>query len=530
VSPAPEVFHRVVADVIAGLPNVLHYIDDILIFARTCEEHDRLVTEVLRRLRHAGFAVCKEKCTFGRLSLTFLGHHLSGSKISPDPLKLEALTCMQPPSSSAELFSFLGFVNYLARYVPRLAALAEPLRRLQSSQVHFEWTSEQDDAFRAIRQCLLDSPGLAPFDPALPLVIATDASNGGIGGVLLQNYRPVLYVARALMPAETRYAIIEKELLAVLFVLTRCHFYTFGRPVEVRTDHKPLLGLVRSDAEKLSPRIRRFVERMFPYALSWTYVPGKDHLFPDALSRIRMSLPLRTDEQREATWMGVSDQAFLAAIRGGGPIFQAIADATLVDLQFRVLMQFAAHGWPPKLLKRDARRHLLQPYWAIWHELRVVGPYLLWGHRICVRQGLHERALAVLHQGHPGINLMTQRAKNLFFWPGVTADIFRCLQQCSPCASNQHLPPREPLLHERPAHFPGEIVAADFFEYQRATYVAACDAFSNFLFCVPVVSISTQALLGALRNIFLQTGAPVIFASDGGPAFRSEEFQFFFVR
>jgi hypothetical protein len=108
VSPAPEVFHRVVADVIRGLPNVIHYIDDILIFATTRAEHDQLVQEILRRLKAVGFSVCRDKCAFGQSSVTFLGHQVSGDRIRPDPLKLEALLCMQPPTNLSELQSFLG--------------------------------------------------------------------------------------------------------------------------------------------------------------------------------------------------------------------------------------------------------------------------------------------------------------------------------------------------------------------------------------------------------------------------------------
>jgi hypothetical protein len=425
VSPAPEVFHRVVADVIAGLPNVIHYIDDILIFAKTRAEHDALVHEIVQRLKKVGFAICRDKCAFGQSSVTFLGHQIAGDRILPDPLKLEALQYMQPPASSAELQSFLGFVNYLARYVPKLATVAEPLRRLQTSKVHFEWTSEQDSAFRDIRQLLLESPGLAPFDPAVPLVIATDASQHGIGGVLLQNDRPVLYVARALTPAETRYAIIEKELLAVVFVLSRCHFYTYGRPVTVKTDHKPLLGLVNSDVDRLSLRLRRFLERLYPYALTWTYVPGKDNHFPDALSWIGFKVPVTNIENCESRAVAHADALLYKRLLAGGPIFQEIHDASQHDPQFQALLKCATHGWPPKLVKRDARHYLLQPFWSIRHELRVVGSFLLWGDRVCVPRLLQARAMSLLHQGHPGVNFMHQRAKNIFYWPGITADIHR---------------------------------------------------------------------------------------------------------
>ncbi len=527
VSPAPEVFHRVVADVIKGLPNVIHYIDDILIFAATREQHDALVREVIRRLRQVGFAICQDKCSFNQTAVTFLGHKITGDRIFPDPMKLEALQCMQPPGNSAELHSFLGFVNYLARYVPNLAALAEPLRRLQTSKVHFEWTSEQDLAFRQIRELLISSPGLVPFDPNLPLVIATDASQHGLGGVLLQNERPVLYVARSLTPAESRYAIIEKELLAVVFVLTRCHFYTYGRPVIVRTDHKPLLGLVNSDVEKLSLRLRRFLEKLFPYALQWEYLPGRENHFPDALSRMGFKAPLRVDELRAERAVEFTDRLFETQLAAGGPLFQAIAEAGKQDLQFQALMKCAAHGWPPKLLKRDARRYLLQPYWSVRHELRLLGPYLLWGDRVCVPRPLHGRALALLHQGHPGVTYMQQRAKNIFYWPGVTADIYRYVTNCESCTAHQNLPPREPLLQEPPASYPGECIAADFFDLGSETFLVACDIFSNFPFYARVQSPSATALLNAVRSIFLQSGFPRVFLSDGGPAFRAEPFQNF---
>jgi transposase InsO family protein len=527
VSPAPEVFHRVVADVIRDLPNVIHYIDDILIFAQTREEHDRLVTEILRRLKNVGFSVCRDKCSFGQPAVTFLGHSITGSRISPDPLKLEALHCMQPPSNSAELNSFLGFVNYLARYVPNLAALAEPLRRLQTSKVHFAWTEEQETAFRAIKQALLSSPGLAPFDPTVPLEIATDASQNGLGGVLLQNGQPVLYVARALTPAESRYAIIEKELLAVVFVLSRCHFYTYGRPVTVKTDHKPLLGLVNSDVERLSLRLRRFIERLFPYNLTWEYVPGKDNHFPDALSRMGFRVPLTVQEQTEETSLSRSDAAQYNRLLEGGPIFRDIHDAAKDDVQFQALLKCAAHGWPPKLVKRDARRYLLQPYWALRNELRVLGSFLMWGDRVCVPRTLQARALALLHQGHPGINFMHQRARNVFYWPGITADTYRYVAQCNACVKCQALPPREPLLQEPPATYPGEHISADFFDLDGEVYLVACDAFSNFPFYAKVPSPSTAALIRALQVIFLQTGFPRVFQSDGGPAFRSEEFRAF---
>jgi hypothetical protein len=217
VSPAPEVFHRIVADLISDLPGVIHYIDDILIMAMTRAEHDRLVALVLRRLSDVGFAVNEAKTEFGKIRIPFLGHIVSGDGIRPDPTKLEALRAIRPLRSLSELQSLMGFLNFLGRYIPHFATLAEPIRRVQSKKVHFEWADEQQQAFDRIRTHLLTSPVLAPFDSTAPLTVATDASNSGLGGVLLQHGRPVMFVAQSLTMAESRYAAIEKKITCCAF-------------------------------------------------------------------------------------------------------------------------------------------------------------------------------------------------------------------------------------------------------------------------------------------------------------------------
>jgi transposase InsO family protein len=357
--------------------------------------------------------------------------------------------------------------------------------------------------------------------------VATDASHRGLGGVLLQNNQPVLYVARSLTPAESRYAIIEKELLAVNFLLSRCLFYTYGRPVVVQTDHKPLLGLVHADTDRLSVRLRRLVERLYLYDLQWEYIPGKTNVFPDALSRLTFHSPPLTNELAEANLFQASDDRLLDGLLRGGNIFPLIAQTGADDVQFRALRSCVRDGWPDKLVKRDVRRHVLQPYWAQRHEIRELGPFLLYGSRVCVPRALHANALQLLHRGHPGINFMLQRARNVFYWPGITADIFRHVAACPECASTRPSLPSEPLLPTPPATYPGELLAADFFDYNGECYLACADAFSNYLFYCRVTSPSATVLIRACQQIFQHTGYPRVFASDGGPAFRAESFRDF---
>jgi hypothetical protein len=238
LSPAPEVFHRVLADVLRDLLGVLHYVDDILVYGLTRAEHDARLQVVMKRLHAAGFAISKPKSCFGRTSVIFLGHLISGKYIKPDPAKIAALQEMLPPMNISEHRGLMGFVNFLAQYVPHYAALTEPLRQLQSGKAHFWWSEHQQRSFDLLKKLFAEEPCLAPFDDRAPLQLATDASSTGLGAVLLQHGCPVMYGARSPTDAERRYSTIEKELLAVVFALKRCHFYMFGRPVTIMMDHQ----------------------------------------------------------------------------------------------------------------------------------------------------------------------------------------------------------------------------------------------------------------------------------------------------
>jgi transposase InsO family protein len=229
----------------------------------------------------------------------------------------------------------------------------------------------------------------------------------------------------------------------------------------------------------------------------------------------------------DANLFQASDDHLLDALLQGGDIFLTIAQTVADDVQFKALQSCVCDGWPKKLLKRDVWRHVLQPYWSKRHEIRKLGPFLLYGSRVCAPHALHAAALQLLHRGHPGINFMLQRACNVFYWPGITADRFRHVAVCPECASTRPSLPPEPLLPTPTAKYPGELLAADFFDYNSKCYLACADAFSNFIFYCRVTSPSATVLIRACQQIFQHTGYPRVFASDGGPAFWAESFQDF---
>ncbi len=524
VSPAPEVFHRVIADVLQGLPGVIHYVDDVLVFGKTMAEHDKRLREVLTRLRRAGFAISDAKCAFRKPAVVFLGHLISGEEIRPDPAKVSVLKSMKPPTNITEHRGLMGFVNFLAQYLPHYSSLTEPLRRLQSSKSHFRWTEDQQKSFELLKDLFAKEPCLVPFDQSLPLSLATDASATGLGAVLLQQGRPVMYTARSLTGAETRYSTIEKELLAVVFALRRCHFYTFGRPVTILTDHRSLLGLMEADLEQMTPQLRRFVERLFPYDLTWQHIPGKDNFIPDYLSRMAPVPPVPADIA-EALTFDAADARFTRLLLGGGPFYEEMASRSLDDPVFAFLRKGVQEGWPRRA---PASLPAVSSYWPMRFRLRVSGPFLvLDDDRVCVPVVLRARALELLHLGHPGVNGMRDKARRVIYWPGWSADVARHVQGCVPCAAQASAPPRPAYFWEEPPAFPGDHVAADHFAFESECYLVMLDVFSGFPFLYRCASPSATSLLQAAQAVFLQTGLPRVFSSDGGPAFVSTTFQNF---
>ena len=219
ISSAPEHFQKRMSTILDGLAGVLCLMDDILIFGKDQKEHDTRLTAALERIQAAGVTLNKDKCEFNKTSLTFLGHTIDGKGISPDPQKTAAISKMASPKSTTELRRFMGMVNQLGKFSPRIAELSKPMRELLSSKRAWNWGPAQEEAFVKVKAELTAPTVLALYDPQADTKISADASSHGLGAVLLQKNqqerRPVAYASQAMSETETRYAQIEKEALAI---------------------------------------------------------------------------------------------------------------------------------------------------------------------------------------------------------------------------------------------------------------------------------------------------------------------------
>ena len=219
LSSASEHFQKRMNELLVDIPGVVCQIDDILIFADNQEEHDQRLHAVLDRLRSKGLTLNKSKCKFRQSVIHFLGHVIDRHGVSPDPRKTDAILNMAPPSSLTELRRFMGMINQLNKFSPRITDLSKPLRELLSPKKAWMWTPAQDKAFQEIKEEVTSTRVLALYDLNRESKVSADASSYGLGGALLQlhgeHWRPVAFASRALTETESRYSQIEKEALAL---------------------------------------------------------------------------------------------------------------------------------------------------------------------------------------------------------------------------------------------------------------------------------------------------------------------------
>ncbi|CAI7879111.1 unnamed protein product [Closterium sp. NIES-54] len=266
--------------------SVIVYLDDILIFSTTREQHLHDLDAVFMWLQENHLITKGSKSEFFKQELEFLGHVISRNGIKIDPAKTKTIQEWKSPTKITELQSFFGFVNYVRRFIPNMAGITSPLTDLLHKDNNFVWGEEAEVAFQELKNFLVSPPDSRIADPSKPFEFITDASDFAIRAVLLQDFgnglQPIAYESRKLQLAEPNYPIHDKEMLAIIhmFKLWRCYL---GADVTVRTDHKSLQYL-RAQPNLNPPQVRwlDYMESHSTYRI--TYKKGANNI-ADALTR-----------------------------------------------------------------------------------------------------------------------------------------------------------------------------------------------------------------------------------------------------
>jgi hypothetical protein len=267
---------------------VICYLDDILIYSDTLEEHYQHVTSVLETLRKAGLFAKAEKCEFHQHSVEFLGFIVGRDGITMDVKKVQSILDWPTPTNLFEVRSFLGFCNFYRRFIASYSSIAHPLTQLTREDTPFLWTDKHTQAFNKLKNAFTSATLLAHFNPEKPLVLETDASDFALAGILSQEseegiLKPIAFFSRKMVPAELNYEIHDKEMLAIISCFKEWRQYLEGTFTEVLTDHKSLEYFTTT--KQLNRRQGRWSQFLQDFHFIIKYRPGSQGTKPDALTR-----------------------------------------------------------------------------------------------------------------------------------------------------------------------------------------------------------------------------------------------------
>ena len=532
VSSAPALFQRAMENLLQGLPHVVVYIDDILVTGTTDAEHITNVEEVLCRLEAAGMRLKKSKCAFMLREVEYLGHRITAEGLQPTPAKTQAKTqaIVSAPASqnASQLKSFLGLVNYYAKFLPNLSNTLTPLYALLQKQVEWRWGKAQEEAFNSAKQLLSSLRVLAHFNPAKELLLACDASPYGVGAVLSQvlddgSDRPVAFASRSLTPAEKRYSQLDKEGLAIIFGVKRFHQYLLGRHFTILSDHKPLQHLFddsRAIPQMASARLQRWALTLGAYDYSIVYKPGKDHANADMCSRLPLPTSL-TETPVPAELVFLMEQLNASPVTAGQVKAWTDKDTILSRVHDAILRGLPFHWDNPEF----------HPYKDKSGELSVQDGCLLWGSRVVVPTPARPLVIEELHTSHPGIVRMKGLARSYVWWPGMDADLETKVKGCITCQQHQRMPPTSPLHPWEWPSRPWSRIHVDYAgPFLGKMFLVIVDAHSKWLEAHIVGTASSQATIEKLRSTFATHGIPDTVVSDNGSVFTSLEFEDFITK
>ena len=402
-----------------------------------------------------------------------------------------------------------------------MSTITHPIRELLKSDNKYSWGEPQIKAFSEIKQVLSAAPVLAYFDVNKPVTITCDASQSGLGALLLQDDKPIAYASRALTDPETRYAQIEKELLAVVFAFTRFHQYVYGKEVKVESDHKPLESITKKPLSAAPPRLQRMLLQLQRYTFTLVYKPGKDMILADTLSRAYINDKPESTDLEEDLICAVN--LIVSNLPVSDPKLTEIRSATERDTTMMRLKNTIRSGWPEK---RSQLHQDLRDYWSYQDELYEADGIILKGGKIVIPSTLREDMLKIIHSSHLGVVKNKQRAKDVLFWPLMGKDIEQLISKCQICLECQPSNPREPMISEKPATRPWESISTDLFKWEGEDYLLVVDSYSHFIEIARLSNTTSQTVIMHTKSIMARHGIPTIVKSDNGPQYTAEEYKF----
>ena len=307
LAQAPAYFQTLINKVFTGFNFAMGYLDDIIIYSKSEEEHLIHLEKVFQRLQEAGLKLKLQKCSFFKKHIQYLGHLLSDKGIQPLPEKLESIAKMPRPKNQKEVKQFLGLAGYYRKFVPRFADISRVLNKLTRKNAEFNWTPECEKCFNMLKDYLQEAPIFRYPDPEARYVLYTDASKYAYAGMLTQTVdgtdHPVAYVSGLFRGSQLNWAALTKEAYAIYMSVRKLSFYLDSARITVRSDHLPLKKFLEKNT--MNSKVNNWAVELESQKIDFVFIPGVKNVLADTLSRlIEVDSDIKLPEEKEGQEFG----------------------------------------------------------------------------------------------------------------------------------------------------------------------------------------------------------------------------------
>ena len=504
ISSAPDVFQQRSHELIEGLRGV-EVVFVVVGFGDTVQaatrDHDSNLEAFLHRCAEKEVKLNSDKIKLRQSEVPFIEHIATREGLRADPNKVKVITEMPRPTDVTGVQRLLGMSQYLAKFLPQLSDLTKPLRELTHKEVEWVWDQLQERAFKQLQEAITSTPVLRYYNLAEDVTIQCDASQAGLGAALMQGGQPVAYASRALTDTETRYAQIEKELLAIVFACNKFDAYIYGRAVvNVESDHQPLESIMQKPLNDAPKRLQRMLMQLQKYTLQVCYKRGTQMYLADTLSCAFLPESTKRVEIQKLEHIN-----HLESLAMTPEDLQRLQLAAAQDVAMQELNQVIRQGWPEiKAQLPEA----VQPYFVFRGQMTVQDELVFKGQQVVIPAALRTEMMVKCHAAHIGVEGCLRRARDSMYWPRMSADLKDYISRCDVCLAHQDSPQRETLLQHEITSRPWAKVGADLCDLEGQMLLIVCDYFSGFIEVERPRSTTSGTVIKALKSLFAQYGVP----------------------
>lgn len=523
ITCAPELFQKILEKMLLKCDGAINFIDDILVYGRTEQEHDLRLQEVLQVLKENNVLLNDNKCLYKVRQVNFLGHELTPEGTRPLRKYIESVAKFRVPKTIEELQSFLGLINYINKWIPNMATVTEPLKQLlrkkfgKNANIEDFWSTEQDRSFSLLKDALTKIQTLGYYDVQDKTQVVADASPVGLGALLIQidakGPRVIAYGNRTLTDCERRYSQTEKEALALVWAIEHFNVFLFGKEFDLITDHKPL-EILFGPKSKPCARIERWVLRLQAYRYNIKYKPGKSNI-ADPLSRL---CTLKNEPK---------------AKEGDDYVHQIAEYARPRAVSMTEIKMHSEEDEEIRKVKKGVYNNdweeSVKGYKIFGNELCFFDNILLRGNRLVIPSKLRKTVLDAAHEGHPGIVAMKGRLRCKVWWPRIDKDAETLVKSCKGCTLVGLPNPPAPMKRRELPEGPWIDVAMDLLgPLPSGDYLfVLVDYYSRYKEVKITKIITSTAIICLLKEIFSRLGYPSSITADNGRQFVSDELKSF---